>query len=95
MPFRAASACGRRRFPPGAAVFLAAALLGAGCLHEDDGAESVTVRETVTETAGETVPNEAPLLVSLYFLQEGKVWPEQRGIVSRPRNVTDTRSRPR
>jgi germination protein M len=45
---------------------------------------TVTVRETVTETASGTVPDEAPTLVSLYFLRDGKVAPEQRGIVAGP-----------
>lgn len=67
----------------GVLSLFALALLTAGCLHED-GAETVTVRETVTETgATGTVPNTSPALVALYFLQERQVWPEQRGIQSR------------
>jgi germination protein M len=69
---------------------LAVALTLAGCLHDDDTA-TVTVRETVTETAATgTVPDEAPAQVALYFLQDGKVWPEQRGIVSQPAIATAT-----
>ena len=54
-------------------------LLAAGCGGDDT--TTVTVRETVTETAASSVPSEAPALVALYFLQDGKVWPEQRGIM--------------
>lgn len=67
---------------------LAGLLLAAGCGGDDT--TTVTVRETVTETAASTVPSEAPTLVSLYFLQDGKVWPEQRGIVSGPAIATTT-----
>ena len=67
---------------------LAALLLAAGC--GDDDTTTVTVRETVTETAASSVPSEAPALVSLYFLQDGKVWPEQRGIVTGPAIATNT-----
>jgi len=55
----------------------------AGCMGDDD-TKTVTVRETVTETATSSVPDEAPALVTLYFLEDGKVAPEVRGIVSRP-----------
>jgi hypothetical protein len=64
----------------GALSLLAAALLLAGCGGE--GTTTVTVRETVTETAASTVPGEAPAQVALYFLQDGKVAPEVRGIVT-------------
>jgi hypothetical protein len=59
-----------------------------GCGGDDT--TTVTVRETVTETAAGSVPSEAPALVSLYFLQDGKVWPEQRGIVTGPAIATNT-----
>jgi immunoglobulin-like protein involved in spore germination/sporulation and spore germination protein len=62
-------------------------LLAAGCGGEDT--TTVTVRETVTETAASSVPSEAPALVALYFLQDGKVWPEQRGIMG-PAVATNT-----
>lgn len=75
------------RFLGALSAFLAALTL-AGC--GDDGTETVTVRETVTETAASSVPAEAPALVTLYFLDEGKVWPELRGIVSRPDIATVT-----
>lgn len=65
----------------GALSLLAVALTLAGCLHDEE-TTTVTVRETVTETATSSVPNEAPALVSLFFLQDGKVWPEQRGITA-------------
>ena len=48
----------------------------------------MTVRETVTETGTASVPSEAPVVVSLYFLRDGKVWPEQRSFVSRPAIAT-------
>ena len=50
----------------------------------------MTVRETVTETAASSVPSEAPALVALYFLEDGKVWPEQRGLVTGPAIATNT-----
>jgi Immunoglobulin-like domain of bacterial spore germination/Sporulation and spore germination len=61
-------------------------LLAAGCGGDDT--TTVTVRETVTETAA-SVPSEAPALVAVYFLQDGKVWPEQRGIMG-PAIATNT-----
>ena len=67
---------------------LALLLLVAGC--GDDDTTTVTVRETVTETAASSVPNEAPALVALYFLQDGEVWPEQRGLVTGPAIATNT-----
>jgi Immunoglobulin-like domain of bacterial spore germination/Sporulation and spore germination len=62
--------------------------VAAGCGGNET--TTVTVRETVTETAASTVPSEAPALVALYFLQDGKVWPEQRGIVTGPAIATTT-----
>ena len=50
----------------------------------------MTVRETVTETAASSVPSEAPAIVSLYFLDDGKVWPERRGITTGPAIATTT-----
>ncbi|HEX7254966.1 MAG TPA: Gmad2 immunoglobulin-like domain-containing protein [Gaiellaceae bacterium] len=67
-------------------VLLALAVAGCG----GGETETVTIRETVTETATSSVPGEAPALVALYFLQDGKVWPEQRGIVSGPAIATTT-----
>jgi Immunoglobulin-like domain of bacterial spore germination/Sporulation and spore germination len=63
-------------------------LLAAGCGGDDT--TTVTVRETVTETAASSVPSEAPALVALYFLQDGKVWPEQRGLITGPAIATNT-----
>lgn len=68
------------------AVLLALALAGCG----DGETETVTVRETVTETAASSVPSEAPAIVSLYFLDDGKVWPERRGITTGPAIATTT-----
>ena len=62
--------------------------VAAGCGGDDT--TTVTVRKTVTETAASTVPSEAPAPVALYFLQDGKVWPEQRAIVSGPAIATAT-----
>jgi germination protein M len=67
---------------------LAALLLAAGC--GDDDTTTVTVRETVTETASSSVPTEAPMVVALYFLQDGKVWPEARGITTDQAIATNT-----
>jgi hypothetical protein len=57
-------------------------LLLAGCGGDDGGSAATTVRETVTQTATSSVPEEAPAVVKLYFLQDGEVWPEQREIVT-------------
>jgi germination protein M len=46
--------------------------------------KTVTVRETVTETTGGTVPSEAPTVLTLYFLRDGKVSPVSRAVVSGP-----------
>ena len=75
----------RSKLVPSALVGL---LLAAGCGGDDT--TTVTVRETVTETAASSLPSEAPALVALYFLQEGKVWPEQRGLVTGPAIATNT-----
>ena len=75
---------------PAALSLLAVLFVVTGCLHDEE-TTTVTVRETVTETgATGTVPSEAPAVVALYFLQDGKVWPEQRGIVSGPAIATTT-----
>ncbi len=66
---------------------LTLALVLIGC-STDGGTKTVTVRETVT--AASSVPDEAPALVTLYFLREGKVTPEVRGIVSQPSIATVT-----
>jgi hypothetical protein len=64
---------------------LAAALTLAGCLHDDEETTTVTVRETVTETSATgTVPNEAPTVVTLFFLSDGKVAPVARSVVAGP-----------
>jgi Immunoglobulin-like domain of bacterial spore germination/Sporulation and spore germination len=64
---------------------LAAALTLAGCLHDDEETTTVTVRETVTETAATaTVPNEAPAGLTLFFLRGGKVAPVARSVVAGP-----------
>ena len=62
-------------------------LVAAGCGGDDT--TTVTVRETVTETAASSVPAEDAAIVALYFLQDGKVWPEQRSIVSGPGIATE------
>jgi Immunoglobulin-like domain of bacterial spore germination/Sporulation and spore germination len=67
---------------------LAALIVFAACSGGDT--KTVTVERTVTETTTGTVPSEAPALVTLYFLRDGKVAPEQRGIVSRPDIATVT-----
>ena len=68
---------------------LCAALALAGCAGDDE-TTTVTVRETVTETATSSVPAEAPAIVALYFLQDGKVWPERRGITTDQAIATNT-----
>ena len=71
------------------ALSAALALLLAGC-GGDDESTTVTVRETVTETTTSSVPAEAPAIVALYFLREGKVWPEARGIPTDSAIATNT-----
>jgi immunoglobulin-like protein involved in spore germination/sporulation and spore germination protein len=63
---------------------LAVALLVAGCGGGDDEATTTTIVRTTTETATSSVPDEAPAVVTLYFLRDGKVAPVQRGIVTGP-----------
>jgi germination protein M len=63
---------------------LAALIVVAAC----GGGETKTVTRTVTETSTSSVPSEAPVLLSLYFLQEGRVAPEQRSVVSGPAVAT-------
>jgi germination protein M len=64
---------------------LAAALTLAGCLHDDEETTTVTVRETVTETSATgTVHSEAPTVVTLFFLSDGKVAPVARSVVAGP-----------
>jgi hypothetical protein len=62
---------------------LALALTLAGCT---DGGTSttVTVRETVTEPATGTVPDEAPAILSVFLLRDGKVAPVGRSVVTGP-----------
>jgi len=57
------------------------ALLAGGCLH-DGGTETVTVRETVTEAGTGTVPDEAPAVLSVFLLRDGKVAPAGRAVVT-------------
>jgi immunoglobulin-like protein involved in spore germination/sporulation and spore germination protein len=64
------------------ALSLLAVLVVAGC--SNDGTKTVTVRETVTETGTGTVPNEAPAVLTLFYLREGKVMPVSRSVVTGP-----------
>jgi hypothetical protein len=57
----------------------------AGCGGDDDKAAGTTVRETVTETATASVPDSAPMVLTVYFLRDGQVAPVQRSVVSSPR----------
>jgi hypothetical protein len=72
----------------GALSLLAVLAVLSGCAGDET--TTVTVRETVTETATSSVPSEAPVLLTLYFLRDGNVAPEQRGFVSRPTIATVT-----
>jgi germination protein M len=58
---------------------LAALIVFAACGGGET--KTVTVRETVTETAAGTVPSEAPAVLTLYFLRDGKVAPAARPAV--------------
>jgi hypothetical protein len=66
--------------PSALAALIAAAACGGG-----GETKTVTVERTVTETTAGTVPKEAPSVVTLYFLREGKVAPVARGVVAGPR----------
>jgi germination protein M len=58
---------------------LAAVIVFAACSGGDT--KTVTVRETVTETTSGTVPSEAPAVLTLYFLRDGKVAPVARSAI--------------
>jgi hypothetical protein len=58
---------------------LAALVVFAACAGNDT--KTVTVRETVTETTSGTVPSQAPALLTLFFLRDGKVAPTMRPVV--------------
>jgi spore germination protein GerM len=57
--------------------------VAAGCGGGDD-ASTTTVRVTVTETGTGTVPDTAPMVLTVYFLKDGRVAPVQRSVVSSP-----------
>jgi hypothetical protein len=54
-----------------------------GC-STDGETKTVTVRETVTETGTASVPDEAPAVLSVFFLRDGKVGPVGRAVVTAP-----------
>jgi germination protein M len=58
---------------------LAALVVFAACTGGDT--KTVTVERTVTETTGSTVPSEAPAVLTVFFLREGKVAPATRSTV--------------
>jgi hypothetical protein len=66
------------------ALSVVCALFVAGCMGDEDGAMTTTVRET--ETA--TTPNTRRVELTLYFLRDGKVVPEQRAVVAGPQVAT-------
>lgn len=61
---------------------LAALIVAAACGGGET--NTVTERVTVTETIGGTVPDEAPSVVTLYFLRDGKLAPVSRGVETGP-----------
>ncbi len=65
------------------AVALALAVVTAGCLHDGD-AQTVTTAETETRAVSESVPAEAPTVLKVYFLRDGKVAPVARAVVAGP-----------
>jgi germination protein M len=65
---------------------LVALIAVAACSGGDT--KTVTVERTVTETTSATVPTEAPAVVALYFLRDGKVTPVARSVVSGPAIAT-------
>jgi germination protein M len=58
---------------------LAALVVFAACAGDDT--KTVTVERTVTETVTGTVPSEAPAVVTVFFLRDGKVAPITRSTV--------------
>lgn len=60
------------------------ALVLAGCMGDEDATMTTTVRETVTETATASVPNEAPAVLTVFMLRDGKVEPVTREVVVGP-----------
>jgi germination protein M len=58
---------------------LAALVVFAACAGGDT--KTVTVERTVTETTSGTVPSEAPAVLTLFFLRDGKVAPATRSAV--------------
>ncbi|HVD26141.1 MAG TPA: Gmad2 immunoglobulin-like domain-containing protein [Gaiellaceae bacterium] len=69
---------------------LTVVLLLAGCGGGDEATTTTTVVRTTTATPTSSVPDEAPAVVTLYFLRDGKVAPVQRGIVTGPAIGTAT-----
>jgi hypothetical protein len=63
-----------------AALSAASALTLAGCMGDEDGAMTTTVRETVTETT----PRTSRVELTLYFLRDSKVAPVKREVVTSP-----------
>ena len=61
---------------------LAALVVFAACAGGDT--KTVTVERTVTETTGSTVPSEAPAVLTVFFLRDGKVAPATRSTVVGP-----------
>jgi germination protein M len=59
-----------------AAASCVSALALVGCMGDEDGAMTTTVRETVTGT----VSNQAPTVLAVYFLRDGKVAPVARSV---------------
>jgi germination protein M len=60
------------------------ALLAAGCGGDDKQAVTTTVVQTTTQTPTASVPDEAPAVLTLYFLRAGKVTPVTRSVVTGP-----------
>jgi germination protein M len=69
---------------------LAVVLLLTGCGGGDKATSTTTVVRTTTQTPTSSVPEEAPAVVTLYFLRDGKVAPVERGIVAGPAIGTAT-----
>src|SRR4029453_12666235 len=69
---------------------LAVVLLLTGCGGGDESTRTTTVLRATTQPPTSSVPEEAPAVVTLYFLRKGKVAPVERGIVTGPAIGTAT-----
>jgi germination protein M len=63
---------------------LAVVIVFAACSGDNGASDTTIATGTATETATASVPSEAPAVVLLYFLREGKIAPVSRGVITGP-----------